>query len=251
MHEGLYVTQDEFKNIVTKDYLDSILAELGTGGGGGGIYPTYVKPKLSVKSNISPVPHKETTTIIITPTFAQNDAGDITKFSVVRNEETVYESTEIKNYSEDVSLAHEESITYTFVVEYGDGKIKNDANGEPYPNTMIKAGTITAGITITGCAKSYYGVIGDKIFDATDIDSLTSMKRNAKGYTGIYELDNQKTVYMYPASFGVLESIKDANNFEYKNSYTHSTIEYDDVKYNVYVLTDAVTVEGGFKQIFS
>ena len=56
---------------------------------------------------------------------------------------------------------------------------------------------------------------------------------------------------MYPASFGVLSSIKDANNFEYINSYTYKTIEYDGVTYNVYVLTDAVTVEGAFKQTFS
>jgi hypothetical protein len=249
-HEELYVTQNEFKDIVTKDYLDSVLAELGTNGGGS-IYPTYIKPKLTVKSNVSLIPHNKITSIIITPTFAQNDAGDVIKFSITRNEEVVYEGTEIKNYSEDVSLIHGESITYTTVVEYGDGKIKNDANGEPYPNTMIKAGTITAGITITGCADSYFGVIGDKIFDATDIGNLVSMKNESKEYTGIYELDNQKTVYMYPASFGEIESIKDANNFEYINSYTFTTIKYDNVLYNVYVLTDAVTVEGGFKQIFS
>ena len=77
------------------------------------------------------------------------------------------------------------------------------------------------------------------------------MKNNSKKYTGNYALDNQKTVYMYPASFGTIESIKDANNFEYINSYTFTTIQYDDVLYNVYVLTDAVTVEGNFKQIFS
>ena len=56
---------------------------------------------------------------------------------------------------------------------------------------------------------------------------------------------------MYPSSFGKLTSIKDANNFEYINSYTLLEITYNDVAYNVYVLTDAVTVEGGFKQAFS
>lgn len=254
MHEGVYATQEDvnnsLKDVVTKDYLDSIIAELGSSSGGG-FYPAYIKPKLTAKSNVSPIPHKETTSIIITPTFTQNDAGDLIKFSIVKDGETVYEGTEIKNYSEDVYLIHGESITYTFIVEYGDGKIKNTANGDPYPDTMIKAGSITAGLTITGCADSYYGVIGDKLFDASDINNLVSMKNNSKKYTGNYALDNQKTVYMYPASFGTIESIKDANNFEYINSYTFTTIQYDDVLYNVYVLTDAVTVEGNFKQIFS
>lgn len=252
-HEGLYVTQADLKNVVTKDYLDSVIAGLGSGGGGGSTNtnPIYISPKLSVKSNIAPVPHNETTTIVLTPSFSQNDAGDIIKFSVIRNEEVVYEGTEVKNYSEDVRLAHEESITYTFVVEYGDGLIKNDLGGEPYPNGMIKAGTITAGITIKGRAKSYYGTIEDKIFDITDVDSLTAISNSAKDYTGVYNLDNQKSVYMYPASFGEIDSIKDANNFEYINSYTFVTIKYDEVMYNAYILTDAVTVEGGFKQIFS
>ena len=248
-HDGHYIMQSELKNLVTKEYLESVISGLETGGGN--LYPTYIKPKLTVKSNVSPVPHKENTSILITPTFAQNDAGDLIKFSIIRGGEIIYEGTEIKQYTEDVYLIHGESITYTFVAEYGDGVIKNTVNGDPYPNNMIKAGTITAGITISGCAKSYYGVIDDREFNIEDISILTPMKSNAKKYTCNYRLDNQKSVYIFPASFGEITSIKDANNFEYINSYTFTTIEYDDVLYNVYVLTDAVTIEGSFKQIFS
>lgn len=248
-HDGHYIMQSELKNLVTKEYLESVISGLETGGGN--LYPTYIKPKLTVKSNVSPVPHKENTSILITPTFAQNDAGDLIKFSIIRGGEIIYEGTEIKQYTEDVYLIHGESITYTFVAEYGDGVIKNTANGDPYPDNMIKAGTITAGITISGCAKSYYGVIDDREFNIEDISILTPMKSNAKKYTCNYRLDNQKSVYIFPASFGEITSIKDANNFEYINSYTFTTIEYDDVLYNVYVLTDAVTIEGNFKQIFS
>lgn len=254
MHEGIYATQEDvnnsLKNVVTKDYLDSVIAELESSSGGG-FYPAYIKPKLTVKSNVSPIPHKKTTSIIIEPTFTQNDAGDLIKFSIVKDGETVYEGTEVKNYSEDVYLIHGESITYTFIVEYGDGKIKNTANGDPYPDDMIKAGTITAGLTISGCAKSYYGVIDDRDFNTEDISNLTSMESSAKKYTCDYKLDNQKSVYIFPTSFGEINSIKDANGFEYINSYTFTTIEYDDILYNVYVLTDAVTIEGSFKQIFS
>ena len=248
-HDGHYIMQSELKNLVTKEYLESVISGLETGGGN--LYPTYIKPKLTVKSNVSPVPHKENTSILITPTFAQNDAGDLIKFSIIRGGEIIYEGTEIKQYTEDICLIHGESITYTFVAEYGDGVIKNTANGDPYPDNMIKAGTITAGITISGCAKSYYGVIDDREFNIEDISILTPMKSNARKYTCNYRLDNQKSVYIFPASFGEITSIKDVNNFEYINSYTFTTVEYDDVLYNVYVLTDAVTIEGSFKQIFS
>ena len=248
-HDGHYIMQSELKNLVTKEYLESVISGLETGGGN--LYPTYIKPKLTVKSNVSPVPHKENTSILITPTFAQNDAGDLIKFSIIRGGEIIYEGTEIKQYTEDICLIHGESITYTFVAEYGDGVIKNTANGDPYPDNMIKAGTITVGITISGCAKSYYGVIDDREFNIEDISILTPMKSNARKYTCNYRLDNQKSVYIFPASFGEITSIKDVNNFEYINSYTFTTVEYDDVLYNVYVLTDAVTIEGSFKQIFS
>ena len=49
---------------------------------------------------------------------------------------------------------------------------------------------------------------------------------------------------------GNLSSIKDANNFEYLNSYTKSTVMIDGTNYNVYVLTDPVTISGA-KQIYA
>ena len=47
-----------------------------------------------------------------------------------------------------------------------------------------------------------------------------------------------------------LTSIKDSNNFEYINSYTQSTISYNNVDYYIYILTDPVTITG-FRQIFN
>jgi hypothetical protein len=255
-HEGIYVEQKDYnnqlQNLVTKDYLDSVIAGLGPGsGGGGGVYPTYVKPTISAKASSAIVAHKQATSVTVTPTYQKNDAGELIKFQIIKDKETVYEGTEVKAWVDNVTLKHGETITYTFVAQYGDGIIKDTVTGEPYPDTMIKAGTVTAGITIKAVADSYYGVIADKEFIVEDITSLSSIRNTSKGYTYTFDIDEQKSVYIYPESFGLLNSIKDANNFEYKNSYTHSIIEYNDVKYNVYVLTDAVTVPGGFKQVFS
>ena len=55
---------------------------------------------------------------------------------------------------------------------------------------------------------------------------------------------------MYPQSFGALTSIKDSNNFEYINSYTQSTISYNNVDYYIYILTDPVEIDE-FKQTFN
>lgn len=253
-HEERYAKKDDIKNFVTKDYLDSVIAGLGTGGGGGGgsIYPTYIEPVVTIKTNASYVTHKQKTTIVVTPEFSQNDAGDITKVTLRRNNIVVYESTELKNYSDEVTLKHGEKVSYTITVEYSDGIIKNTTEGDPYPSTSIKAGFKSKTIVVNGIANSYYGTIGDKVFDVSDISGLTAIRNLAKSFTMTYKLDNQKSIYMYPATYGELSSIKDINNFEYINSYTFSVITYDEVSYNLYIMTDSVTVSGsGFKQVFS
>ena len=250
-HEDRYATKDEVKGFVTKDYLESVIAGLGSGGGGGDIYPTYIEPVLVIKSNTSYVSHKKETSITITPTFTQNDAGDITKVTLRKNNVVVYESTDVKNYVDTITLNHQEKATYSITVEYDAGVIKNTTLGDPYPNTSIKAGFITKTVSVQGIADSYYGSIGDKLFEVSDIVSLTAVRNTTKSFTNVFNLDDQKSVYMYPKSFGDLSSIKDMNNFDYINSYQLSVITYNEISYNVYVLSDPVSVDVGFKQIFS
>ena len=251
-HEDRYVNKEELvKDYVSKEYLKKIILGMGPGGGGGSMFPTYIEPELSVKSNTTIILHGQSTDIKLVPTYTQNDAGDLVKYTILKNSDIVLESTEIKEYTDNIQLLDGESITYTFIVEYEDGPIKSTIDGDPYPDTSIKAGSVSTKVSIKGVALSYYGVIEDKEFDINDINNLTSVRLTSRSYTRTYEMENQKSVFMYPSSFGKLISIKDANNFEYINSYTLLEITYDNVAYNVYVLTDAVTLEGGFKQAFS
>ena len=60
---------------------------------------------------------------------------------------------------------------------------------------------------------------------------------------------NSRTCYMYPKDFGKLTTIKDANNFEYINSYTLTERTINGVNYYIYTLTDPVTITN-FKQSF-
>lgn len=250
-HEGTYVTTTDINNYVTKEYLDIIINNLGAGGGGGSVYPAYIRPTLSAKSSVSSVQHKKETKIIMTPNYTQNDAGKLIKFSVIKDSKVIYESTQVSNIEVSLLLKHGEMATYVFKIDYEDGPIKNTTAGVPYPENSIKAGSISTSLSIMCVGNSYVGVISDKAFDISDIDKFTAIRNSSKSYTNTYSLTDQKSVYMYPKSYGDLSSAKDANNFEYINSYDKFVITYDEIEYFVYVLRNAVMVEGGFKQSFS
>jgi hypothetical protein len=96
---------------------------------------------------------------------------------------------------------------------------------------------------ITVVDPCYYNINGESTLE-------TSLK-NSRAFTWTdINLNNQIIRYAYPAYHGKLTSIKDANNFEYINSYTFSEGTINGVSYYIYQLTTPVTVSG-FKQIFS
>lgn len=121
--------------------------------------------------------------------------------------------------------------------------------------------TVTASTTATFVHASYFGAI-ESVFNLSEIDSLyttTLIKsvKNTKNYTNTIDLNNQKILYIYPKDFGELSSIKDSNNFDYIDSYTHITYTTDrwslddnNVEYYVYLLTNATTINS-FTQTFS
>jgi hypothetical protein len=110
--------------------------------------------------------------------------------------------------------------------------------------------TVEKTATYTFVMASYSGAVNAAPTDKAGIIALTKNVKNAKGFTGTFNLSNQRSCYCYPASFGNLTSIKDANNFEYISSYTKTTVDVDGTTYNVYTLTDPVTASG-FKQIYA
>ena len=210
--------------------------------------PTYTKPYISIALSKTSLEHSKSYDISITTTFKQNDAGNVTGYKVYKNNSVIFENTSVSSYTDTISIQHGGSITYKTEVTYGDGPIKNTMLGIPYPSTAIKSGSVTSSGTIKAYALSYYGVIDGSEF--VDVSGLTSKLRTTKSDTITMSLTNQRIIYMYPKSFGNLTSIKDANNFDYINSYTLSNTVVNDVEYNIYILTDPVTITN-FKQIFN
>lgn len=111
-------------------------------------------------------------------------------------------------------------------------------------------GSIEKSATYTFVMASYYGAVATAPTDKAGIIALTKNVKNTKALTATFTLSNQRSCYCYPASFGNLTSIKDANNFEYLASYTKTNVTVDGVSYNVYTLTDPVTATG-FKQVYA
>lgn len=212
--------------------------------------PTYIKPTLSISLNTGTLEHNKATSVTITPNFKQNDAGSVSKYVLYKNGTEIFNNTTVSAYTDSATINHNGSISYSATATYGDGPIKNTLLGIPYPNTSIKAGSVSASGIIRAYALSYYGVINSSTITENDISSLSSRLSSSKSYTYMVNLAEQRIVYMYPQSFGTLTSIKDANNFDYINSYTKTTLSYDSVDYYVYILTDPVTITG-FKQIFN
>lgn len=79
---------------------------------------------------------------------------------------------------------------------------------------------------------------------------ISHLVLTSKNYTSTINLVDERTCFIYPKSFGKLTTIKDANNFEYINSYTLTERNLDGVDYYIYALTDPVTITN-FKQSFS
>lgn len=210
--------------------------------------PTYTRPTLSININPNMIQHNTSTSITIRSTFNANDAGNVVNYTLTRNGESIYTGTTVAQYVDTISTSHNTTVSYSATVEYSDGIIKDTLLGIPYPDTSIKAGSISSSGNVRAYALSYYGVINTSTIN--DISGLSSRLSSNKSYTYTASLTEQRIAYIYPKTFGELTSIKDANNFDYINSYTRSTSIFNGVEYYIYILTDPVTINN-FKQIFN
>lgn len=110
--------------------------------------------------------------------------------------------------------------------------------------------TVTGSSDFTFVYASYYGAVESVNPTESEILALTKSIKNTKSFTwDSANLSNQRYCYAYPSSLGNLTSIKDSNNFEYIQSYTKSSLIVNGESYNVYVLTNPVTINNG-KQIY-
>lgn len=111
--------------------------------------------------------------------------------------------------------------------------------------------TAQGSATITFVNPSYDGAVAAN-FTVTEanIKALTETLRSRNGGIRTFNLNNQKACIAYPKTFGATTGIKDANGFDYLDSYTRSELNVNGEPYYVYLLTTAATITG-FKQTIS
>ena len=200
-----------------------------------------IKPEITFTATNSGLV-KKGSTVTTALTLKLDDAGTGTFVSIVFKEgstvldtQSYVEGTNTYSYTPSGSIT--DTTTFTAVVNY------TDSGGS--------AGTVTKEKKFTFVDPVYYGAVSAAPATESEVLAVGSATAaDKKGRTATYNLANQRSCYCYPASLGTLTSIKDANNFEYINSYTLTTVTVGTVAYNVYTLNDPVTATG-FKQIFA
>lgn len=202
------------------------------------ILPVYKEPTIKLNSNKTVIELGNPTQIILTPVFTKNDAGNIKGVKIYKNGTEISSEYDTRQITID---GVDETTTFKLEISYAAGPIKNTTTGVPYPDTSIKEGTKEYVLEVTAVSASYYGV--------GTADTKLIKKTKSFTWKNITCIDD-RLIYKYPKVFGKLTSIKDANNFEYINSYTYSEEDINNVTYSVYTLTDAMTVENAM-QIYS
>lgn len=103
----------------------------------------------------------------------------------------------------------------------------------------------TATATVKAVYASRFGTVpATGEVDAAVIKGLTKLVLGSRALTrtGLV-FHNARLCFAYPASFGLLSSIKDGNGYEVIESYTHTVVDVDGVAFNCYVLTVPVSAE--------
>ena len=122
------------------------------------VFPTYNAPLLSVAYGS---PAISTTyevgftipTFTINPTYTQRDGGSLVGYAYFRNSSLLGNGSTFTVNSFPITS----TTTLQVSARYNDGPIYNDNLGDPYPNTSIKAGSITNTITINTLYPYFYG----------------------------------------------------------------------------------------------
>lgn len=205
------------------------------------IAPTYTAPSVSLKTNAKSVLERGTSaTIVITPTFTQNDAGAVTGYELFRNGVSIYTDTTVSVYTDSITNLSGTYIQYTCKVTYADGAIKNDNMGDPDATGQILSGSITGTASKINIAlKYYYGNSANNTISS--LSSLTGVLDTKKDWHLSYTANDEYLILAYDSSYGDLSKIYDQNKFDNTSSWTTTTLTSGAFTYNVYVTNNKVT----------
>lgn len=230
-HGGVAVG-DTFDNVPISKVLDKIL------------YP-YVAPVVSASaapSNGGTFEIGVGTTVTSVTANVTKKARSITKVEVFGSDSATALATKTEGvanggsfslaFSKELKAAAANGTRFTVKVTDSDNKVTSANTGTFSLVYPFYQGVVAAGATVNAAA----------------VKALTRKVETKGNKKWAYTAANQKMVFAYPASYGNLTKIFDANNFDVTGTFTKSTVNVScadgtSVAYNVYV-NSASTVSG-------
>lgn len=230
-HGGVAVG-DTFDNVPISKVLDKIL------------YP-YVAPVVSASAapaNGGTYEIGVGTTVTSVTANVTKKARTITKVEVFGSDSATALATKTEGvanggsfslaFSKELKAAAANGTRFTVKVTDSDNKVTSANTGTFSLVYPFYQGVVAAGATV----------------DAAAVKALTKKVETKGNKKWAYTAANQKMVFAYPASYGNLTKIFDANNFDVTGTFTKSTVNVScadgtSVAYNVYV-NSASTVSG-------
>ena len=216
------------------------------------IAATYKAPELSISSSITSAELGSTISPKLTITYKQNDAGEVSNFTLSKNNsELENQSTVLTTYT-DSSLLLDGTKTYSASVTYEDGEIKQDNLGNDSPDGRIESGTKTTSVTISTYRNSWAFSTSDCSTpeDASFIRSFTGQGNKTNGGTMKISASatDQMVLFAYPATLRECTKIRyeEANDDGNKTAFTYTTVSIPDasgnnaIDYRVYYYIGAV-----------
>ena len=111
----------------------------------------------------------------------------------------------------------------------------NTANATNFRATLKANDTLIKTVDVYRVNYSYTGLVAADTTTVTDPTDLTPIVHYGRDYAHQYNQVNQKIVYIYPTSYGLLTSIVDQNGFEGISGFEKQTITINNVQYYLYI----------------
>lgn len=224
--------------------------------------PTYTAPKvtLSKTSTGTANGNYEAGTSItpsFTATFTKNDAGELTKISVLQGTTEVgTNTTSPYTYDGETFVLGDETIAFKAQASYEDGDVKQNNLGNEDATGQILAGTVTSSnYNYVGQRNLFYGTGVGELSEVTStvVRDLANKKLNpTQGYSFTINVavGQQYIVFAYPATLRDVTTVKyeEANDSGMAGNFAKTLVDVADARggenglksYKVYSYTMSV-----------
>lgn len=181
--------------------------------------PEYIAPVLELNKDAVYESGNILTNYVINPVFTQNDAGEVIKYTLTRENNGVstvlLESDKVEPYTEPMIYVPSNMIMYIATVEYAEGPIKNDNFDNPCDTGHILAGSSTTPCCIKGFNKAFYGsdMLDSPCSNSSQVRELPACTENTleaceRALKVDCNVGDTRVTIAYPAELGNLATIR-------------------------------------------